>query len=161
VRQHLAQEVPPLGQSPTIKVMSHLLAGSDDSCYSSPSEGANCAVSASYLSPMKTYLLLLTLCFHSVLAADQSVRHVDGKQAHSLVAKRSTVVIDVRSAEEFQAGHIAGAINIDIGDRNKPVLVHCARGGRSTKALATFQKLGFADISHLDGGYTAYLAAGK
>ena len=73
----------------------------------------------------------------------------------------------VRAPEEFSLAHIEGAKNINFNgkdfeqelaklDRKQPVLVHCAAGGRSTKSLAVFQKLGFEQVIHLDGGFTAY-----
>jgi NAD(P)-dependent dehydrogenase (short-subunit alcohol dehydrogenase family) len=47
---------------------------------------------------------------------------------------------------------------VDLAESLGPVrvLVHCAAGGRSTKSLATFKKLGFEQVIHLDGGFTAY-----
>ena len=41
-------------------------------------------------------------------------------------------------------------------DKKQTVLLHCGSGGRSTKALETFKKLGFDKVIHLDGGFTAY-----
>ena len=37
-------------------------------------------------------------------------------------------------------------------DRNKPVIVHCRSGGRSTESLEIFRELGFKNVYHLDGG---------
>ena len=101
-----------------------------------------------------------------------NVTHADAKEAAKLVAKSEVVVLDVRTPGEFSAGHIAGATNIDFqsGDfserlaklnREKTYLVHCASGGRSTRALPQFSKLGFKRIVHLDGGFKAWQAAGN
>ena len=123
---------------------------------------------------------LLTLVFSSGQArADEkekaspaTVTHADAKEAAKLVRKNKVVVLDVRTPGEFAAGHIAGAINIDFQngdfserlgklDRDKSYLVHCAVGGRSTKALPQLSKLGFKHVVHLDGGFKAWQAAGN
>ena len=81
------------------------------------------------------------------------------------------VVLDVRSPQEFAAGHIAGATNINFHapdfvkaisglDPSKTYLVHCAVGGRSTQALPTFEKLKLQSIYHLDGGIKGWEKAG-
>lgn len=76
-------------------------------------------------------------------------------------------LIDVRTPGEFQRGTIDGAINIDytasnftemIGllDKNKPTLIFCQSGGRSTAALKKFKSLGFDHVLELEGGYSAW-----
>ena len=103
---------------------------------------------------------------------EMKVEHVDAEAAAKLVAEHKVVVIDVRTPGEYQAGHIAGAKLIDFHskdfekdlgslDKNQTYLVHCAVGGRSTKSLATFQKLQFKSVVHLDGGFTAWQKAGN
>jgi rhodanese-related sulfurtransferase len=85
-------------------------------------------------------------------------------------AEPDTVVIDVRSPEEFAAGHVPGAVNVPIIaddfdakvkalDKDKTYLVHCAAGVRSaraTKKMADLPKL--FDFS---GGMNAWKKAGK
>lgn len=104
--------------------------------------------------------------------AKTTITHVDAVQADKLVTEKKVVVLDIRTPREFAAGHIAGATNIDFyaGDfekrlgslgRDKTYLVHCASGGRSTKSLESFKKLGFASVIHLDGGFKAWEKAGK
>ena len=105
-------------------------------------------------------------------ASSTNVTHADAKEAAKLVTKNEVIVLDVRTPGEFSAGHIGGAKNIDYLagdfadrlaklDREKTYLVHCAVGGRSTKALPRFSKLGFKRIVHLDGGFKAWQAAGN
>lgn len=121
---------------------------------------------------MNSRLLLLALLSLLIpaFAGETQITHADGKQAVKLIAEKKVVVIDVRSPAEFGLAHIEGAKNIDFNgsdfeaklkalDKDQPVLVHCAAGGRSTKALPTFKKLGFAQVIHLDGGYAAYQEA--
>lgn len=103
--------------------------------------------------------------------ADKSVKHVDAKQAQSLLADKKVVVLDIRTPEEYQEGRIAGATNINFQasdfeqkiaalDKSKTYLVHCASGGRSKRSLPVFEKLQFQSIYHLDGGIIGWEKAG-
>jgi len=85
--------------------------------------------------------------------------------------EKDTVVLDVRTPEEFKAGHVPGAVNLDIADENfdkkvekldkdKTYIVHCARGGRSARAAAKM-KSNFANLYDFSGGMTAWQKAGK
>lgn len=106
------------------------------------------------------------------LLAETPVKHVDAAGAAKLIAEGKVTVVDVRTSEEFSEGHIKGAQNIDIMskdfatklgelDKTKPVLVHCQAGGRSTRSLPTFEKLGFTEIIHLDGGMNDWVKKGQ
>jgi rhodanese-related sulfurtransferase len=78
--------------------------------------------------------------------------------AHEMVAQGG-VLVDVRSPEEFAAGHLPGAINIpvgevrarasEIGTRDRPVVTYCRSGGRSARAAATLRELGFERVLNL------------
>ena len=81
------------------------------------------------------------------------------------------VVLDIRTPEEFAAGHIAGAINIDyyaadfeerLGelDLQVPYVMYCNSGNRSGNTLPLMDSLGFAEVYELDGGIQAWLGAG-
>lgn len=72
-----------------------------------------------------------------------------------------TVIVDVRTPEEYSAGHLEGALNIDVQSPNfdqlimtqpleAPVLVYCRSGNRSAQAKARMEALGFTNIT--DGG---------
>src|ERR1041385_129030 len=101
------------------------------------------------------------------------VKNVSPDEAErALKERKDVVVLDVRTPEEFKAGHIAGAKNIDFNapdfakqisalDKNKTYLVHCAGGGRSSRSLAAFKEQKFSSILHLDKGFKAWEAAGK
>lgn len=65
-------------------------------------------------------------------------------------------LVDVRDAEEFNEGHILGAINIPVADfaaqsgvlgKEKKIIVYCNSGGRSYNAYRKLMKLGYADIN--------------
>lgn len=79
----------------------------------------------------------------------------------------AALVLDVRTKDEFDAGHLDRATNIPVdevasrveeiaamvgGDRSKPIAVYCASGGRAGRALTTLQKAGFTQVTNA-GGY--------
>lgn len=82
-------------------------------------------------------------------------------------------VLDVRRPDEYQAGHLKDATLVTWGDpdfekqalakisKDKPVLVYCRSGRRSTAASEALIGLGYTKIHNLDGGITAWQAAGK
>ena len=89
-----------------------------------------------------------------------------------ILTDTSVQLIDVRTPDEYQSGHIAKAVNYNINDAsfgenlakldlNRPVLVYCAVGGRSGRAAAQLDKLGFKKVFDLRGGMTAWRAANK
>lgn len=98
---------------------------------------------------------------------------VDAVDAAELIRSDSDlVVLDIRTPEEFAAGHIEGAVNIDfkadtfaakIGelDPEKAYLLHCRSGARSGQSLPLFKDLNFEKIYHLDSGFNGWKAAGK
>ena len=105
-------------------------------------------------------------------APSAKVQNVTPAEAEKLLAERKDVVVlDVRTADEFAAGHLPGAKNVDFLEADfatrvaayagKPVVVHCAAGSRSTKAVPLLDPAKFPQVYHLDGGYKAWVAAGK
>jgi rhodanese-related sulfurtransferase/rubrerythrin len=71
------------------------------------------------------------------------------------------LLVDVRQPEEYEAGHIPGAVLIPLGelearreelDRNKKIITYCRSGRRSMAAAIALCGLGFKGIQHLDGG---------
>lgn len=92
-------------------------------------------------------------------------------QAYEMLAANSgIVVLDVRTLEEFESGHIAEAVNIDFFaedfedrlqklDKEKTYLVYCMSGKRSEKASASMKNLGFKQVNELIGGYREWEAA--
>jgi rhodanese-related sulfurtransferase len=77
------------------------------------------------------------------------------------------VLVDVRTPEEFQEGHLENALNINWFDddfaeqfkdldKRKTIYVYCKVGGRSAKAQERLKALGFKSVVNLTGGYDAY-----
>jgi rhodanese-related sulfurtransferase len=89
------------------------------------------------------------------------------------------VLVDVRDAEERERdGAIPGAIHASRGmlefyadpalpyhkselEADRRVILHCASGGRSALAAMTLKQMGYAEVAHLDGGFTAWKEAGR
>jgi rhodanese-related sulfurtransferase len=78
-------------------------------------------------------------------------------------------LIDVRTEGEYASGHLAGAKLIPVQEidkrlaeisKNKPVLLYCRTGHRSGNALKILQNNGFGRAKHMEGGITAWQAAG-
>jgi rhodanese-related sulfurtransferase len=95
---------------------------------------------------------------------------VESAQAVQLINRRDAVVIDVRDAENYKAGHIANARHIPEGEldrrmkelekvKTKPIIVSCGRGNRSVAVAAKLRKLGFPEVLSLRGGIAAWQQA--
>jgi rhodanese-related sulfurtransferase len=89
------------------------------------------------------------------------------------------LVVDLREEAERRAtGAIAGAVHVPRGllefkadpsaathagdlDPRRRTILYCAVGGRSALAAASLADLGYDDVAHLDGGFQAWLEAGR
>ncbi len=93
-------------------------------------------------------------------------------QFETVAATAGMQVVDVRTPAEFMAGHLPGAVNIDVQaegfasiarvtlDRKRQVAVYCRSGRRSAAAAQILAKQGYK-VTNLDGGITAWQVAGK
>ncbi len=83
----------------------------------------------------------------------------------------ASVLVDVRTPEEYASGHIANAINIDFRspdfaqridslDKSRTYLLYCASGVRSGKAADVMRTKGFASVANLEGGTDAWTGEG-
>jgi rhodanese-related sulfurtransferase len=99
-------------------------------------------------------------------------RDVGVDEFEKLWKEKKGLVLDVRTAKEFEAGHIPGAVNIDVKsadfdkklaelDKDKTYLVHCASGVRSVQACEKMKRLDFKQLINLQGGIKAWEKAGK
>lgn len=99
-------------------------------------------------------------------------KDVDADTFRQLMTERpDAIIIDVRTPEEVNAGMIEGAEHIDFYnsdfadqlnqlDPEKPVLVYCAAGGRSGKAMEIMHEKGFKEVYNLAGGFRGWSAGG-
>lgn len=98
-------------------------------------------------------------------------KEVSATDATLMINRENAVVIDVRSVAEFSAGHIPDSINIPrekIAERagelekykDRPLILNCASGVRSSSACSELRKRGFEKVFSLAGGVSAWSTAG-
>ena len=91
--------------------------------------------------------------------------------ASALSAGRAPVILDVRSADEYAAGHIPGAINIpfwrivagsspEATPKQEPVVVYCGHGPRARIAMLGLRARGFTAIDDLEGHWAVWTHRG-
>lgn len=108
-----------------------------------------------------------------VMAAKAQSREIPLAEADADMAA-ADVLIDVREADEFAAGHLAGAVHIPRGllefkltampalqARDLAVVLYCKTSGRAALAAQSMQAMGYLNVTSLAGGYDAWVAAGK
>lgn len=103
--------------------------------------------------------------------------NVTPEEAYALIQSHqgnpNFIILDVRSAEEFAAGHIENALSLCVlcsdpafragivdYDRSSPILVYCRTGRRSATASSILVQEGFTNVYNMTGGITAWQAAG-
>lgn len=115
-------------------------------------------------------ILLIVYILYPKIAIkfNKNVKNVSGDEAAKLIKDtRDIVILDVRSSGEYKAGHISGSILMPANEissrinelekfRGKPLLVHCASGGRSPKAVSVLLKNKFGPIYHMNHGLVGF-----
>jgi len=93
------------------------------------------------------------------------------KKFERMVKKKNTVLLDVRSSDEYKAGHIPNAIQIDVLnpdnfkkqiallDKNKTYLVYCRTAKRSKTAMTIMKQSGFTRLYDLKDGFSKWEGA--
>lgn len=120
---------------------------------------------------------MATTAREMVMAARADLDLIAPEAASKEAQSGQAVFVDVRQTEEWQHGHIAGAIRAPRGllefladpssprhadglDPTRRMIMVCHTGTRAALAGHTLQELGYADVALLEGGITAWLAAG-
>lgn len=110
-------------------------------------------------------VMCMTYAFGQSAKAVQKVSANTFKRTLDSIANKQ--VIDVRTPEEFETGHLKGAKNINIYDadfaekvgsldKTVPVMVYCKGGARSVDAVKRMQQMGFEHIYDLEGGILSW-----
>ena len=107
------------------------------------------------------YILLLT----TFISCNQDKNNLVSANKFSEIISndKSVIIIDVRTPDEFNKGHLKNSLNVNWFDKNfdknlnifskdLPVMVYCLSGGRSSKANERIKSLGFKNVYELDGG---------
>lgn len=122
--------------------------------------------------------LSLFLLLSSILLQAQNYYELSSQESYALWLKSRSnpnfVIIDIRTASEYNNGHIENAINIDFYktdefyaymsklDKSKNYLIYCASSGRSGNAINEFKTraYNFADMSDMKGGLNSWISKG-
>lgn len=98
------------------------------------------------------------------------LKFVSPMEAVNLINRENAVIVDVRDAADFRAGHIVGAHGIPYADlklraaeldkhKSRPIIVVDRNGQGASKAAVVFRKRGLEDVRVLTGGIAAWLRA--
>lgn len=122
---------------------------------------------------MKNIWLSFVLIISIIACTEaQQIKRLNVKEFKELMDKTSNkTVLDVRTNDEVAQGVLAQATQIDYNggdfesqleklDKNKPVFIYCAVGGRSGGASSILAKKGFKKVYNLEGGINAWIASG-
>ena len=120
-------------------------------------------------------LVILAVASGSMLLATHFMgaagSQVTTTEATTMINREDAQILDVRDVSEFSTGHLLGAMNIPVAKfadraadlakmKDKPIIVCCETGIRSSKAVKELKKLGFERVFGLDGGMAAWAKAG-
>lgn len=110
-------------------------------------------------------------------AANAEVPRISPDEARKMVADQNAVIVDVRDMPELQAsGKIPGSVHIPRGmlefradaetpyhdanlSKDRPIILHCASGGRSALSGQTLKNMGYTNVHNL-GGFKDWVEAG-
>lgn len=116
----------------------------------------------------RTAFWLLSLLSFSAYSAN--VSDISPQQLLEL-ASDSIVIVDVRTPEEYQQGHVPNAINVPLSEivdnpailassKEKSIVLYCRSGYRAGKAANALQKDGYENLRHLEGDMLGWLKKG-
>ena len=114
--------------------------------------------------------LLVMLLWNLFGAGLTGVEEVEAMDATLLMNREGGLVVDVRAAEEFAAGHIINAVNLPLPEldtrrgeldkyKEKPVIAVCGSGPVSGRAVRMLRGAGFSRAYALRGGIAAWQGA--
>jgi phage shock protein E len=106
-----------------------------------------------------------------VAEAKKSITEISPEDAAEKSSNREAMIVDVRDRDEWDEGHIPGAIHLSRGtieldieekvpDLNAMIICHCGGGGRSALAAESLQKMGYKNVRSMAGGFKAWKAIG-
>jgi rhodanese-related sulfurtransferase len=108
-----------------------------------------------------------------VTAAKTHIQEVALNDAEHAI-READVLLDVREADEFAAGHLPGAIHVsrgllefklsnspELSSRNLKIVLYCKTSGRAALAACTLHDMGYLQVKSISGGFDAWASAGK
>lgn len=111
--------------------------------------------------------MLIALAACSNKTSNASSADIDVATFDTWRQSPNVLVLDVRTPDEYAAGHVDGALNVDYYSpdfeqqlkklpKKDTVLVYCASGRRSSNSVDALKKAGFSFVGNLTGGYNNY-----
>ena len=105
-----------------------------------------------------------------VAEAKKNITEILPQDAAERLKSGEAVVVDVRDKDEWDEGHIPGALHMSRGtieldieekvpDTNAMIICHCGGGGRGALATKSLQKMGYKNARNMSGGFKAWKAA--
>ncbi len=100
-----------------------------------------------------------------IIEAKQGITLLQPQDVKEKLENRENfTLIDCRESDEFQTGHLSGAVFIPRGvlemtaeqrvrDKDKAIVVYCAGGGRSAMAAQSLKQMGYSDVASMEGGF--------
>ncbi len=106
-----------------------------------------------------------------VVEAKTRIREVTPKDVQAMVAeKRDVILLDVRESNEWNLGHLPGAVHLPRGTieskveqllpRDCEIVIYCAGGSRSALAADTMCQMGYSNVSSMSGGWREWVGNG-
>lgn len=108
-------------------------------------------------------LLLFSGCSGNTTTADGSYQQISQEEAKNRMDTEEVLILDVREQNEYDSGHIPGAVLLPVGtidkdtaaqvipEKETTVLVYCRSGNRSKIASSTLAELGYTNIYEFGG----------
>src|SRR6266576_5048410 len=106
-----------------------------------------------------------------VADAKKNITEISPQDAAAKSKSGEAVIVDVRDKDEWDEGHIPGALHMSRGtieldieekvpDTNAMIICHCGGGGRGALATKSLQKMGYKNVRNMTGGFKSWKAAG-
>ena len=106
-----------------------------------------------------------------VLAAKEKIKEISPNDAARELESGNATLIDVRSGDDWTAGHARDARHLERGeieleieeqipDLDQPIICYCGGGSRSALVTESLQKMGYRNVRSIKGGFRAWKAAG-
>ncbi len=115
------------------------------------------------MKPFFYFLIILSVNWGCAQKSAKPITEVSQSEFNKVV------LVDVRTPEEYAAGHLDNALNINVYDsafesrfkdiaKDETIYVYCKVGGRSAQAQQKLNAMGFTNVVNLEGGYDAWVS---
>ena len=116
----------------------------------------------------KVFFIFIMMYSFSSCAQETKQHQLISQEEFAEILTKEIQLLDVRTPQEYQQGYIEGAVLINFFDpdfvtkvstrfdKNKPLYIYCAVGGRSNKAAKKLIAVGFDSVYDLKGGFTKW-----